>query len=504
MPLPRRLTADTVKAWSRDLPYANKAVVAKESFELLKALQKENQPNNGERLAILTLMQTPVSLVLEHLQAQIISEHPKSALFLSLGEGYCTLLTDLYQQFRDSLPLAHRGFFSDHGASQAMMQQADCLGQQILFRALDHQPAPTRVWDRLQSLFIGSRVKNRAPFYRMIAFHLASTNRLPPRAIRDVFQLLQQLPVENLMDLNAATNVSNRVGFFLPTGHGVPSFGTIPVGARALNLSRLVRVLDDERSTPLDPLLRAELRNHWSIGTRSKDRRITPDNPLQTSARFGFSDILAHLREDKQEHDSQDTELRARLPNQTPSHFDRHTTELVDARIADISDNGCRLHTTTSNLRSGEIVCVNWGQGEKRIGTIVWFYKEGGERVCGIEWILEAPKAAQLRFDELETAYALLGHPPGSQRDILLYASHSGKPRSHCWIESNGEWLHYDLVVTDNKGLIEIAEPFPYTDPEATNVEPPAAETPPTTANTPASPYQDVWDALSSSSPHRQ
>lgn len=495
MSLPMETTPDSVRQWARDLPYANKAVVARESFELLEALQEQSH-TSGDQMAILEAMETPVGLVLEHLQAQIISEHPKAPLFLSLGESYCGLLTQQYAELRRQLAERRGGLLNERADRLATSRQADYLAQQILFRALDHQQAPNEAWDQLQALYSGTKVKQRAPFYRMIALHLASTNRLAPRTIRDVYQFLQQLPMENLIDLKATVSGKARNGFYLPADHSAPTFGDIPANARPLDLSRLVRALNGKQAAELNPQLLEELKTRWSVSKRIKDRRITPRKPLKTTARFGLSDILQHLRglEAGATTDT-DLELHHTLPGTSISHLSRRSPELAEALIVDISDNGCRLHTNSKELRSGEIVCVNWGQDEKRIGTVIWFCKDGDQRECGIQWLMEDPQSAQLRFDTPETVHALSGVSPTSGRNILLYAAQFGQYRAICWINKQGEWQRNKLVIADNKGLVEIAEPFPVVTPKATPEKAPPPAASPTADK--LSPYQDVWDALS-------
>ena len=494
MTLPTEITPGSIKIWSRDLPYANKAVVARESFELLEELQTCAH-TSGDRMAVLEAMETPVGLVLEHLQAQVIGEHPKAPLFLSLGESYCQLLTQHYAALRKQLAEHRSGLFNERADRQAVTRQAEYLAQQILFRALDHQQAPTDAWDQLQALYYGSKVKERAPFYRMIALHLASTNRLSPRTIRDVYRLLQQLPVADLIDLKASISGKSRQGFFLPADHSAPTFGDIPPTARPLDLSRLVRALGSKKAAHLEPRLLDELRTRWSVSKRIKDRRITPRKPLKTTARFGLSDILHHLRSLNPAVSGNDLELNGTLSGRAVGGSSQREPELVGALIVDISDNGCRLHTHSSELRSGEIVCVNWGQDEKRIGTVIWFCKDGDHRECGIQWLMEAPQPAQLRFDTPETIHALSGVSPTSNREILLYAAQYGQYRANCWINQQGEWQRNKLVIIDNKGLVEIAEAFPILATEPSATESVTAEKPQPVAET--SPYQDVWDALS-------
>jgi len=127
MTLPMEITPDSVKNWSRDLPYANKAVIARESFELLETLQTCSH-TSGDRMSILDSLETPVRLVLEHLQAQIIGEHPKAPLFLSLGESYCSLLTQHYALSRRQLSHKRSELFHERADRLATTRQAEYLG----------------------------------------------------------------------------------------------------------------------------------------------------------------------------------------------------------------------------------------------------------------------------------------------------------------------------------------------------------------------------------------
>jgi len=492
MPLPTEISPDSVTTWARELPYANKPVVARESFAILQQLEQASLTAN-QRMAVLEGLQAPIGLVLEHLQAQIIAEHSKAALLLSLAESYCARLAKQYQQLRRELAESDSGLFNDSGNQTALTREAEYLAEQILFRTLDHQPAPPEAWSRLQALFFGSKVKDRGPLYRMIALQLASTNRLSPRSIRDAYRLLRQLPIEQLIDLKATAGGRNRTGFFLPADLSAPSFGTIPVDARPLELTRLVRALGGKQANGTDPQLIAELRTRWSVSKRVKDRRISPRRPLHTKARFGLSDIVQHLRDSTSAEDHPD--LYAELPTESFRATTRRSPLLFDALIVDISDNGCRLLTESPDLRSGEIVCVNWGQDEQRIGTVVWFCKDGDQRECGIQWLMETPSAVPLRFDGAEPIYALSGRSPNSQRNILLFASQYGQRHERCWLRQHGQWQANRLVIVDDQGLIEIAEPFPV----QITVPLDHDTTPTTPAADSATAYQDVWDALSTS-----
>lgn len=490
MPLPTEISPNSVTNWAQELPCANTPVVARESFAILQQLEQASLAAN-QRMAVLENLQAPIGLVLEHLQAQIVAEHPKSALLLSLAESYCAGLANQYQQLRRERADSDSERLNDSGDQTALTREAEYLAEQILFRTLDHQPAPPEVWSRLQTLFFGSRVKDRGPLYRMIALQLASTNRLSPRSIRDTYQLLRQLPIEQLIDLKATAGGRNRTGFFLPADLSAPGFGALPIDSRPLELTRLVRALGGKQVNGTDPQLIAELRTRWSVGKRVKDRRISPRRPLRTKARFGLSDIVQHLRDNTSAEDHPD--LYAEPPTASFRATTRRNPLLFDALIVDISDNGCRLLTKSPDLCSGEIVCVNWGQDEQRIGTVVWFCKDGDQRECGIQWLMETPSAVPLRFDDAEAIYALSGRSPNSQRNILLFASQYGQRHERCWLRQHGQWQAKRLVIVDDQGLIEIAEPFPIK-----ITAPLDQDTPPATpAADPTSAYQDVWDTLS-------
>jgi hypothetical protein len=491
MSIPPIISPESIQAWAKDLPYTNKALVGREAFEILRGLP--GQPLTGNnRLTILTSLEYPINLILEHLQAQIIGEHPKAPLFLNLGQEFCHLLDSNYEQLHRDLLQSRNTFGRDRTVQRLLRRQAECLEQQLLFQYLDHQTTNPNIWNKLHTLHLSSRIKDRNPYYRAIALHLGAAYRLSPRTIRDTFRALKRLPVTDLIDLGVPATTSGQIDFFLPGDGSPPKYGPIPLEARPLDLSRLIQALDADQG--LDAETRNALQINWSAAKRTKELRVAPEKPLATLARFGLSDILDYLAGlDIPVTDEKGLQLRK--PGELPRSDFHSQQEMTEVRIFDISDHGCRIRTGANDFRSGEIVCIHWRGQEKRIGSVVWFHKDAGTRECGIQWLLDQPTAVQIRFDSPTTTHALTGTSPDTGREILLYGSRHGRNHESCWIKSEQEWRRFSLIIIQKKGLIEIAEtflmqasPLPVQEPEATGTATP----------TPApSPFQDVWEALS-------
>jgi len=491
MSIPPIISPETIQAWAKDLPYTNKALVGREAFEILSGLPRQPLTGNN-RLTILATLEYPINLILEHLQAQIIGEHPKAPLFLKLGQEFCRLLDQNYEQLHQDLLQSRNTYARDRGIQRLIRQQAECLEQQLLFQYLDHQTTNPDIWNKLHTLHLSSRVKDRNPYYRAIALHLGAAYRLSPRAIRDTFRALKRLPVADLVDLGAPVMLSGLIDFFLPGDGSPPRYGPIPIEASPLGLSRLIQALNADQG--LDTETRGALQTHWSAAKRTKELRVAPEKPLATLARFGLSDILDYLAGlDIPVTDEKG--LHYRKPGELPqSHF-HNQQEMTEVQIFDISDHGCRIRTGADDFRSGEIVCIHWRGQEKRIGCVVWFHKDAQARECGIQWLLDQPKAVLIRFDSPTATHALIGTSPETGREVLLYGSRHDRSHENCRIKSEQGWQSFSLLVVQKKGLIEIAETF------LMQASLPPAEVPELTAvaaSTPEpSPFQDVWEALS-------
>jgi hypothetical protein len=489
MPIPPIISPESIQAWAKDLPYTNKALVGREAFEILRGLPRQPLTGNN-RLTVLATLEFPVNLILEHLQAQIIGEHPKAPLFLKLGQEFCHLLDRNYEQLHQDLLQSRNTFARDRTIQRLVRQQAECLEQQLLFQYLDHQTTNPDIWRKLHTLHLSSRVKDRNPYYRAIALHLGAAYRLSPRSIRDTFRALKRLPVADLVDLRAPVQITGLIDFFLPSDGSPPRYGPIPLEAHPLDLSRLIQALDADQG--LDTETRSELQTHWSAAKRTKELRVAPEKPLATLARFGLSDILDYLA-GLDIPGTDENGLHYRKPGDLQrSHF-HNQQEMTEVQIFDISDHGCRIRTGADDFRSGEIVCIHWKAQQKRIGCVVWFHKDAGARECGIQWLLDQPKAVLIRFDSPSATHALSGTSPETGRDVLLYGSRHDRDHKVCWIKSEQEWQQFSLVVVQKKGLVEIAETFLMQVPTL-SVE--KAEVPSDTGPAPAA-FQDVWDALS-------
>lgn len=501
MSIPVDLSPNSIGAWARDLPITNKGLVGRESYAILQALPKQDL-GYKKRLAILEAITPPVDLVLEYLQAQIIGDHPKSEAFLSLALEMCHLLETNYQQLGKDSRTITTSFLRERAASLGMSRELTCLLQQLLFRYLDHQPAPPMTWARLSALGTAVRPKDRAPFFQGIALHLGIIYRLSPLAIRDVFRYLQVLPMERLVKLGKPVTKTGQIGFFIAPGDSPPAYGMIPIDAYPVDLTLLLKELTDgkQASMPAAPII-ADLKLHWSENSRTKELRLAPEKPLTTVARFGLSDILGYLAEINSNTNNKDDEaqLYQTVPGGLQRSINRPVATAVEVQIDDISDRGCRIGTRYGDFRSAEIVCIDWHRQEKRIGIIVWFRKTGEHRECGIQWLLNQARATRVRFDAAAVP-ALVGQSPVSGRDVILYGSQHDKNRGKCWINKRHEWQQHDLVVTTRKEMVEIAEIFPVAPADASSFEQPPAQ-PPTVhpQPEPATPYQDVWDVLSPS-----
>ena len=486
MALPDDVNPDSVKAWVHDLPFANKAVLSRETFELINSLPRQAL-TSGDRMEVLKTANHPVGIVLDHLRGQIIADHPKAPLFLSLGEEFCRLMSRSYTDIVDDLNANRAGFFNERAVLAAVERAGEYHERRLLLRALVHHAPPKGEWKALKKLYLGSKERHRAPFYRAIALHLCGTNRLAPGTILKVQALLEELPVERLVEMKRPVPVRDHSGFYLPDGDGPPLYGPVPAGAQLLSLTRLLNAVDNMPAPGLDARVIQDLRDHWSTDKRAKERRVTPSKVLRTRAVFGFHDILRCLHE---------TPVVAAVEEDTFELSDSSFATAPRSPVAytvevmDISDRGCRLRAKHSGARSGEVVAVQWGSGAWRIGIVAWFISEGDDWEFGLQWLIEFPKPVLLRFDSPEPHPALRGRHIESGNEVMVHAAVHGSYRANCWIQQEDGWQRSRLTVIERRGLVEVART------EAVVELRHEAEAPkPKPA--PASPFQDVWDALS-------
>lgn len=498
MPIPEELNPESVRNWAQDLPLANKALAGRESYAILAALP-EQPLGYKRRLAVLDVVTPIVELVLDHLQAQIIGEHPKADAFLALALDTLQLLEANYQQLgRDARDRSH-SYLREKAASLAMTREAQCLLEQLLFRYLDHQDAPPLTWARLTALGTAAKEKDRAPFYQAIALHLGILYRLPPPAIRDVYRHLKLLPIIKLVKLGTPACSAGQTGFFVGPGDEPPAYGTLSADAFPVDLSALRDSLTGERKeAPLNPAVVADLKVQWSEGTRTKERRLVPQKRLVTTARFGYSDIVDFLAELVGGPTDDEGLVYQTVTGDLKQVINKQPAKTVDVQIDDISDHGCRITTDFGDFRSGEVVCINWHRKEKRIGTVVWFRKASDRRVCGVQWLLNQAQAVRVRFNSDQVA-ALTGQSPKTGRDAILYGNRHHPQDEVCLVETAEGWQQHELTVTVKKDLVEVAETLPAA-PAGAPLEQPVPTQPVRPKVEPAAQYQDVWDVLSPSS----
>jgi hypothetical protein len=455
MTIPSDFTPASIQTWVDELPYANKPLVAKEVFEVIQRLPEYELPPRHQ-ISILESIEYPVGLVLDHVGAQLIAGHTRTEQFLSLGEAYCEKLIGICETLAENCCKKGGLRITDRLPRRGLALVNHFFEQWHLLRAVDHRPAPEGLWRRIKEINAHAGPKKNTSMARLIAFHLASPQRMNSRQMYDVAALLKTLPLEKLVSIDKKRAKAGQVGFFLPPGDCPPEFGAIPSSGIRVDLSRLVTHLRSNSTANVEESLLNSLLDRWSGSFQEKQRRTPTSRPLHTNAVIGLRSIARHLRQLNPVFGQQQDELPQTSFVQEANPFAAQT-ETTDVSFLDLSEGGCRIRTNWQGVTTGDLISVFWGRVEWRIGTIVWMLKDGQESECGVQWLLKKPQAVSLRFDVGEPVPGIRGNCLLDGHEALLYCAQKERKAESCLVKSDQLWESYQLSLSKSTGLVELA-----------------------------------------------
>jgi len=457
MPIPGDLTASNIQAWANQLPYANKPLVAKETFEIIRRLPEYELPPRHQ-IAILEALEYPVSMVLEHLRSKLSSGHSRTEQFLSLGEAYCENLVAICEQLAANCCKPGGLRISDRLPRRGLALANHYFEQWNLLRASDHRPAPDELWSRVKQINAHAGIKDSGSMTRLVAFHLASPHRMTGRQIDSVAALLDSLPMEKLVRIGKPLRHRGETTYFLPEGDCPPEFGPVPAGGIPLDLTALVTHLQLAPPTNISATLLRSLLERWGGTLRDKQQRTPTTRPIRTTAVIGLGCIARHLNQTDSVFGAEfddNNQYQSAFATQNNAFSSR--SDSTEVSFLDLSDGGCRLKTAWKGIQNGDLIAVHWGRVEWRVGTIVWMVRDGDQSECGVQWLLKKPKPVSVRFDTGEPVQGISGNCLLDGQPALLYGVRHGVKAISCLVKNHGEWKPYHLSVSKNTGLVELA-----------------------------------------------
>ena len=470
MTVPSKLRVDVISAWAENLPFANKPLVARETYELIERLQQSDLPAK-QQLQILEIIKRPATLVLEHMRQRLVLGNAQTDQLLPLGDAFCERITSACE----SLLLSEGGkkglFGLRAGVSGQVLALANhFLEQWYLLRVVSHRPVPEGFWASVRDHAARSEKAALAPIARLLALHLAGPASLTPRHLQAVADLLGALPMEKLVSINDSTTAElGQQAFVWPRGDESPQFGWVADDdSLRIDLEKLLTTLRSGSNEAIAPALLADLLQRWDGVRPEKQGRTPTDRPIATSVVIGLRGVVRHLGE--LEAGSQPTsgfapatvELSAGGDafSEVSNPFTRRS-EAVQARFLDISDGGCRLRTDWGGVQAGDIIAVHWGRVDWRIGSLTWISRDGDEWECGVQWLLDQPHTAMVSFDSGEPGVALVGQCRSDGEQGLIYGSGTHALHRQCRVKSTGAWQGYSLTTVKSTGLVELARLAP-------------------------------------------
>lgn len=456
MPIPSVLTPTSVVAWVKDLPYANKPLVARECFDLIKALGESALPPR-HTVRILEAIERPVAVVLEHIGTQLLTSHSNAEQFMQLGEAYCARIADIATALADSTDPRLRVLLPNRLPLRELELANHYLDRWLWLRALDHRPAPADLWRRVARIN-GTDWSNKSPaLARLIAFQLANPASLSPRQIDQLQVLLGSWPLGKLAQIGPASPATRKEGYFL-TAHGSgPEYGPVPTDAAHIDLTPLVRRLRRRTPANIEPALAQKLIQRWGAEFADRPTRTPTIRPLQTDAVLGLAGIVRYLRQQQPARFPANPAPDLFPATATSSAFTRRNQEVTAVSFIDISDRGCRIRIDWSEATTGDIIAVLWGRVEWRVGAIVWLVNKDGHRECGVQWLMKAPQPVLLRFDTGDPTEGLSGQCLAGGHQALVYRDGQSRTPDRCLMKASSAWEPYRLSVRETTGLVDLA-----------------------------------------------
>lgn len=455
MAIPADLTASSIQAWAEQLPYANKPLVSKETFEVICRLPEyELAPKH--QIAVLEEMSFPLSVVLDHIKAKLTANHSRTEQFLMLGEAFCERLVGICEALAENCCKKGGLRLSDRLPRRGLALANHYFEQWNLLRAIDHRPAPEGLWRRVKEINAHAGIKDTGSMTRLIAFHQASPQRLTGRQIDSIAALLDSLPMEKLVRIGKPLRNRGEPALFLPEGDCPPEYGSVPVGGIPVDLQPLVNHLQMSPPANVPTSLMKSLLERWSCTLPSKQKRTPTTRPIRTSAVIGLGGIVRHLTETDPSFAVADEVAFKSAFTQGHNAFAKRN-EATEVSFLDISDGGCRLRTQWQGTHNGDLIAVHWGRVEWRIGTIVWMVRDGDDSECGVQWLLKKPEPVSLRFDTGEPVQGITGKCLLDGHQALLYGARLGTKAISCLVKSHSQWTPYHLSISKSTGLVELA-----------------------------------------------
>lgn len=468
MTAPAKLRVDDISAWAEQLPFANKPLVARETYDLLERLQQSGLPARRQ-LQILEIIKRPATLVLEHIRQRLMQGNAQAEGLLPLGERYCERLSVLCESI-----LASEGGGKGKrlfGLRSNLSGPALALGnffleQWYMLRVVSHRPLPEGFWASVREQAAQSNKAALAPLARLLALHLAGPASLTPRQLQALAEMLANLPMEKLITVSASTSADvGRQACVWPQGDQSPQFGWIAdEDSLQIDLQELIINLRSGFSNTLEPELLALVLQRWDGVRPEKQGRRPTARPIMTPVVIGLRGVVRHLSELKASNQGESgfapetLELSADVKtfSEVSNPFARRS-ESAQARFLDISDGGCRLQIEWEGVQTGDIIAIHWGRAEWRVGSLTWISRDGDAWDCGVQWLLEQPQPAMVSFAEAEPAVALLGrcHRDGEQG--LIFGAATPSVHRQCRVKSSGQWQSYSLTTAKGTGLFELA-----------------------------------------------
>ena len=231
-----------------------------------------------------------------------------------------------------------------------------------------------------------------------------------------------------------------------------------------------MRALGTGGKPSIAPLLLGELLHRWSGIRPERQQRRATQRPIKTPVVIGLRGVVRHLQDMQPQRGGGSAfapqAVRART---VPNAFQRddnpfaRRAEATQASFLDVSDGGCRLRTAWDGVQAGDIIAVHWGRVDWRIGSLTWILRDEDEWECGVQWLLNKPRAAMVRFDVGEPTVAIVGDCRHGGREGLIYGagSNAGQAQGElrgCMLKSTGQWREYALTSRKTTGLAELAE----------------------------------------------
>ena len=455
MAIPGDLTASNIKTWADNLPYANKPRVAQETFEIIRRLP-EYELAPKQQITILEIIDYPVSVVLDHLKSRLAAGHSRTDQFLTLGEAFCEHLVAICETLATNCCKPGGLRLSDRLPRRGLALANHYFEQWNLLRAVDHRPPPKDLWRRIKEINAHAGIRDSGSMTRLIAFHLASPQRMTSRQIDAVATLLDALPMEKLLRIGKPLKHRGEASFFLPVGDCPPEYGAVPAGGIPVNLDALVTHLQLSPPSGITRDLLDSLLQRW-IGTlHDKQKRTPTSRPIRTTAVIGLGCIVRHLSQSNPTAGFDDNDSFKSAFAQDHNAFTQRN-DCTEVSFLDISDGGCRLRTAWQGIQNGDLIAVHWGRVEWRIGTIVWMVRDGHDSECGVQWLLKKPEPVSLRFDTGEPVQGITGRCLLDGHPALLYGARQGNKAISCLLKDHGQWNPYHLSVSKSTGLIELA-----------------------------------------------